>query len=172
MVNKSLFELSEEILGLDALLDSVEDDDPEGQRAILEGYMSTLEDDLQHKLDNYAAFITELEARAAARKAEAERVLHRSKVDANKAERLKAVLKWFFQTHEMTKYETARYRVSLCANGGKLPLLLNPDLLTEEYLNEIVSYVPDSDRIREALESGQQVPGAMLGERDTHLRIK
>lgn len=171
-MNKTLFEISDEILGLDTLLDTVEEGDDEGQRAILEGYMSTLEDDLEHKLDNYCAFISELEARAAVRKQESDRVLQLSKIDANKADRLKAMLKWFFATHELTKYETKRYRVTLCTNGGKLPLLINPELISEEFVNEVISLVVDHDRIREALEAGEVVEGAMLGERDTHLRIK
>lgn len=171
-MNKTLFELSEEILELDALLDTVDETDTDGQRALIEGYVGTINDDLERKLDNYAAFITELEARAAARKSEAERMLQRSRVDANKAQRLKDVLKWFFQTHDMQSYETPRYRISLCGNCGRLPLLVNPDLISEEFLNQVVSYVVDNDRIREALEAGEVVEGAMLGEREFHLRIK
>lgn len=74
-MKKTLFEISEELLGLDALLDDAEGDD-EGQQAILEGYLGTLEQDLEQKLDNYCALIAELEARAAARKTEADRMIH------------------------------------------------------------------------------------------------
>ena len=170
-MNKTLFEINEEIFGLNALLDEVEGDD-EQQKAILENYASSLQDDLEKKLDNICAFASELDARALARKNEAERLLQRSKVDANKAVRLKEMLKWFFASHELKTYETTRYRITLAMNGGKLPLLVDPELLSEEYINEVISYVPDTDLIRGLLESGQEVPGAMLGERGCSIRIK
>jgi len=170
-MNKTLFQINEEIINLHSLLDEVEGDD-EQQKAILENYASSLQDDLEKKLDNICAFASELEARALARKNEAERLLQRSKVDSNKAARLKEMLKWFFASHELKTYETSRYRVTLATNGGKLPLLVNPDQLLEEFLNEVITYVPDTDRIRGLLESGQEVPGAMLGERGCSIRIK
>jgi len=170
-MNKTLFEINEEILGLNSLLDEVEGDD-EQQKAILENYAATLQDDLERKLDNICAFASELDARACARKQEAERLLQRSKVDSNKASRLKEMLRWFFASHDMKTFETTRYRITLAMNGGKLPLLVDPDLLSEEFINEVISYMPDTDRIRGLLEAGQEVPGAILGERGSSIRIK
>ena len=170
-MNRTLFQINEEILGLNALLDEVEGDD-EQQKSILENYATTLQDDLERKLDNICAFASELDARALARKQEAERLLQRSKVDSNKSARLKEMLKWFFASHEMKNFETTRYRITLAINGGKLPLLVDPDQLLEEFLNQVITYVPDTDRIRGLLEAGQEVPGAMLGERGCSIRIK
>jgi len=50
--------------------------------AALVEYVGELEQDLRGKVDNYAALITAMNARAEVRKAEADRLYHRAKVDA------------------------------------------------------------------------------------------
>lgn len=170
----TLYDISDEILRLDECLNNVSEDDDEGEEAILKGYISTLRNDLSNKLDNYAAYIKELETRSDLRKDEAKRILQRSKIDADRAERLKAVLKWFFQTSGMSSYETPRYRVSLCNNGGKLPVevLVPIQELPVEYVREITTIQPDMEKLRQDLESGIVLDVARLGERGSSIRIK
>lgn len=171
-MNKTLFDLSNEILQLDDLLDSLDGDD-EAQMDALDEYLNGLESDLEAKLDNYAGFITELEARSCARKEEAERLAHRAKVDANKAARLKESLKVFFGIHGYKTMETDRFKLTLSANGGKLPLMISSiEDLPEQYVEQVVTLKALTDAIRNDIESGIDVPGCMLGERGSSMRIR
>lgn len=170
-MNKTLFDLSNEILQLDDLLDTLDGDDA-AQMGALDEYLNSLESNLETKLDNYAGFISELEARSAARKEEAERLAQRAKVDANKAGRLKESLKTFL-IHGYKSMETNRFRLTLAANGGKLPLMIaSVEDLPEVYVEQVVTLKALTDAIRNDIEAGIEVPGCMLGERGSSMRIK
>ncbi|HAX77623.1 MAG TPA: hypothetical protein DCY88_17755, partial [Cyanobacteria bacterium UBA11372] len=67
---RTLFSISAEIGELTALLDEIEDNDREGEQLIT-SWLEQLGEERDRKLDNYAALISELQARAAVRKAEA-----------------------------------------------------------------------------------------------------
>lgn len=41
-----------------------------------------------------------------------------------------------------------------------------------KFRRTVVSYSPDTEAIRQALEFGEDVPGCRLGIRGTHLRIR
>ena len=170
-MSRTIFEISEELLQLNTQLDSLESDDD--QREAIDNYLKGIEDELAEKLDHYVSFIAELEARSQVRKTEAERLMHRAKVDANRALRLRECLRWFFFTHRMKTYETARYRITLATNGGKAPVILSvrEDQLPSEYVREVITYKADLDAIREKLEQGIPVEGASLGERGASIRI-
>jgi len=94
--------------------------------------------------------------------------------EENRAKFLKDRLKWFFETHSIRTVETARYRLSLARNGGKAPLILKDGVLPTELPNHFqrVSIDPDTTAIREALERGEQLDFAQLGDRGTSIRIK
>lgn len=168
----TLFELSDEILNVEQMLESL-DGENEDMVAVIDEYLAGIRGDLNQKLDNYAAFIRELEARSAARKDEADRLASRAKVDYNKAVRLKDCLRWYFLTHDVKSIETPRFRLTLAANGGKLPILLTLPVeeLPSQYVIETVSHKANTDAIRAALEGGAEIPGVEFGERGTSLRI-
>lgn len=58
---------------------------------------------------------------------------------------------------------------SIVKNGGKKPVILS-DEVPQEW--QKVKYEPDNKRIREALENGEELPFAKLGERGERLSIK
>ena len=154
----TLFELSDE---MQQLLEAIEflGEDDQAVATVIDEYLGRLQGDLNTKLDNYAGLITELDKRIAARKEEADRLNHRAKVDANKVVRLKECLRWFFLTHDLTVIETPRYRLTLAANGGKLPVILTLPLeeLPPDYVLETTTYRADMEAIRQALENGTEV---------------
>ena len=131
-------------------------------------------DERDRKLDNYAALISEITARAELRKSEARRLMELAQVDENRAKLLKDRLKAFFEVHSLKTVETARYKLSLAKNGGKQPLILDDSIpvtqLPEQF--QRVSVDPDTAAIRSALERGELLEFAQLGERGTSLRIK
>jgi hypothetical protein len=174
-MTRALLDITRDMEALDALLAEVEGDvtDPKVQEAVA-AWFAELGADLKGKVDNYAALITTLESRSDVRASEAERLARRAKTDAAGAQFLKDRLRTELETRGIQKVETDRYRVSVVANGGKLPLVVDDESLIPDALLRVIpeQHVPDKDRIREALERGETVAGARLGERGRRLNIR
>jgi Siphovirus Gp157 len=174
---KTLLDISTDLLELQQTLESLEDA-PEEQAAEVADWFAALEqtthEERDRKLDNYCALIAELEARAAARKVEAKRLSDRAKVDENKAKSLKSRLHEFFETHQLKTVETVRYRLSLVSNGGQLPIVLDESYSVAQMPEPFVqvSHSPNMDAIRQALQAGEVLEFARLGERGKSIRIK
>lgn len=167
----SLLQILHELLALEAQLHET-DGDVEAQSDLVATWLDKL-DEREEKLDNYAALIREMELRASARKQEADRLALLAKSDQQKADLLKARLKYYFQTHQEKSIETARFRITLANHGGKLPLILSendPTNLPETY--RTIQYKANTEAIRSALEAGETLAFATLGERDASIRIR
>lgn len=170
---RSLWAIEADLAALEELADD-EAGELAGCEPILDEWFLQLGTEAAKKIDGYAAFIAELNARADARKEEAARLTHRAEVDAKLAAWLKSRLLDFFRLRDWKKLETSRYKISRCANGGKTPLRLfvEPEKLPPEFRREKVVYSADSDKIRQAIEEGEILEFAKLEERGEHLRIK
>lgn len=167
----SLFQLSEEILQLRQILDSQEHES-ETIDAV-EEYLKSLSQDREKKLDNYAALIRELEARAKIRQDEATRLQSLAKKDLDVVERLKERLKLVFTLHEWKTVDTDRFRITLAQNGGKQKLVVEIPVeeLEERFRKVETKTVPDNDALREALGDGEVIAGVRLEERGVTIRI-
>lgn len=169
---RTLFKIGDDLELLNNLLDEVGNDVQ--QQELIAQWFETLGNERDHKLDSYAALISEMQARADVRKAEAKRMQDLAASDENRARLLKDRLKSFFQLHDLKAINTTRYRLSLAKNGGKAPLILKDDLsptqLPEQF--QKVSVDVDTAKIREALEAGESLPFAHLGQRVESMRIK
>ena len=172
---RPLLDITDDLRALDDLLDECEGDisDPRVAEAVNK-WFSELDQEFERKLDNYAAFITELIDRADFRKFEADRLAKRAKIDNNLADSLKARLKYVLEQRNTLKIDTPRYKLSVVKNGGKTPVeIYEPASVPKELCRHIPErWEPDADMIREVLEDCADVPGAALGVRGTHLRIK
>lgn len=172
---QTLFQIGADAQALNDLLVELEGDisDPAVAEAIDEWLQET-GDALDKKLDGYGALIREREALAAARKAEAQRLLDLAKTDENTVKRLKDRLQFFFENNGISKQETARFKFSLAANGGKAPVIIDgnykPDEVPFSFQKQVVDF--DKEEIRKALEAGDELSFARLGERGRSLRIK
>jgi len=171
-LRRTLFEISEELLAFYEELEALGGDitTPEVEQAT-DRWFARLSQERDEKIDNYAALIQELETRAAARKAEAHRLQERARRDADHAAYLKQRLLLFFQEHQLKTVETRRYRLTLQRSGGKTPVVLKTDAanLPEAFQRWQVS--ADLDAIRNAIEQGDDIDFAELGERSHYLRI-
>lgn len=167
----SLFQLSEEILQLRQILDSQEHE-AETIDAV-EEYLKSLSQDREKKLDNYAALIRELEARAKIRQDEAKRLDGLAKKDLATVERLKDGLRLVFTLHEWKAVDTDRFRITLAQNGGKQKLVVEVPIeeLEERFRRIETKVVPDNDALREALGDGEVIEGVHLEERGATIRI-
>lgn len=165
----TLYEIDRDLLNVEELLASGAEDEA---ATLLEQFRQQLESDRASKVDATCAFIRELVSRSEARKAEADRFVALARTDGNLADRLKAMLLDHLRLHGVKKMETERFRLTRAANGGKLPLeiTLPPDELPAEFVR--TTKVADTEAIREAVEKGEDLPFARLGERGEHLRLR
>ncbi len=169
---RTLFEISTDLMSFYDRLEALGGDvtSPDIEQA-LDAWFEALSHERDDKLDNYAALIRELEARAKARKEEARRLADRARRDDEHAAFLKQRLLLFFQDHHLKTVETRRYRLTLQRSGGKTPVVLktDPEQLPTEFQRWKVN--ANLDAIREALEDGADLDFAELGERRHFLRI-
>lgn len=169
----TLYEIGSDLHALEALLTEIGGDITEeaAERAI-DAWLAEAHANLKAKADNYCGLIQELSARAKARKEESDRLATRARVDENAAKRLKDRLQFFLEAHDIPKLETARFKLSVQANGGVAPLILDvpADQVPEDFCK--VRVEPDNKTIREALDAGKALPFAHLGQRGTSLRIR
>ncbi|MDX2212597.1 MAG: siphovirus Gp157 family protein [Oculatellaceae cyanobacterium bins.114] len=175
-MSRTLIDISQDLLELEADLENLEGL-PQEQVEELKLWFEELQEEHREardrKLDNYAALIADLSARAEARRNEAKRLMSRAQTDEGKVRSLKSMLQWFFAQHGYTTIETDRYRLTLANSGGKAPLLLD-EMPIDDFPPQFVKVLrePDKDAIREALETGQELDFARLGERQQSIRIK
>lgn len=173
-MGQTLFEISADMQALDELLAECDGqiDSPEVE-AILCKWADDVTQNFEDKVDNYAALIKTMQARAEIRKAEADRLRARAKVDENTANSLRQRLQMVFENRGMKKIETARFQIGIAKNGGLQPMDVDETRIAyfpESCKKIIIS--PDKEAIRKALESGEEVPGCALRERGTSLRIR
>ena len=172
---QSLMQISQDMLALDDLIAECGGDvsDPRVAEAI-DAWVAELQGNMSGKVDGYAALITEMERRAEVRLAESARLAARARVDENAAKFLMMRLKTAMDFHGLKKIETDRFTVSVVNNGGKAPVVIDdPHAVPLPMTRTIPARVePDKDRIRQALENGEAVPGCTLGERGTRLSIR
>lgn len=175
MSGPTLYAIGAELDALEDLLTEVGGDvtDADAEAAI-DQWLAESKDALRTKLDSYGALIREFEGRAALRKAEADRLRALAATDENNVRRMKDRLRWFFEAHEMTKVETARFKFTLSNNGGATPVEVRvpAETLPDWCRVETLSYRADLDAIRRRLEAGEALEFAALGARGKHVRMR
>jgi hypothetical protein len=174
-MNRTIYDISADLAALETILHENGGDlsDPKAEAAIAE-WERELESDLTGKVDRYCSLIAELEARSAMRQAEADRLADLAKADDKSAQGLRERLRFIWETRNLPKIETARFRVALTRNGGKAPLDLRvgPEELPEWAIERKTVVTANKDAIRARLEAGENLPFANLMERGTRISIK
>jgi len=168
----SLIDIADDARALDKLLDEA-DGDLTGMEQIIDDWKQELGDKFEEKVDSYAALITEKMRMYQVRQGEAERLTRLALTDKNRADWLKGMLKHVFAELGVQKMDTDRYRLSVATNGGKkkLDIYVPANELPAEYILP-TDLEADKKAIRLALEAGEIIPGAVLQERGTSLRIR
>jgi hypothetical protein len=174
-VNRTIYDISADLAALETILHENGGDitDPQASSALAE-WERELETDLAGKVDRYCALIAEMEVRAAARRAEAERLVDLAKADESGAAGLRDRLRFIWQARNLGPLQTARFRVSISRNGGKAPLSISgeADSLPAWAVKRRADRVPvDLDDLA-ALEAGNVLPFARLEERGSRISIR
>ncbi len=171
---RTLLEISKDMHALDDLLYELGGDlnNPQVAEAV-KAWFAELDTNMSNKVDNYAAYITDLLARAATRKQESVRLAERARIDESTAGFLKGRLMEALRDRGVKRMDTARYRVSVAGNGGLQPMEIeDPDAVPTKYRQCVPEkWVPDTKAIHLALSLGFSVPGCVLKPRGTHLKI-
>lgn len=89
----------------------------------------------------------------------------------NHIKRLDNYTKMCMEELGVKEIKTDLHRFKIVGNGGKQPMDIDEGCVPEEYIKKVVVESPDKEKIRAALESGEVLPFASLGERGTHLKI-
>lgn len=170
---RTLFDISSDLEKLAELLDEWDEGD-EAQQQLLEQWFDQLEQERDRKLDGYASYLSELAARAEARRREAERLVKLALTDESRSKLLKERLKAFFVENDLKTIQTARYKLNLAKNGGNLPLVVDEQI---DYSKiparfQTTSVQLNKEAIREALLKGEQLEWARLANRGSTIRIK
>ena len=163
----SLFDLSDQYK---ALLEFGQSVDPEDQQTFLDT-LEGLTGEIAIKLDAWVAVMIRLKA------TEELAIDQRDRLDAfiktvhRNRDRMSDGILTAMDTMGVTELKSDLHSFRKARNGGKAPLIIDdPAGIPTSYQKVVIA--PDTDKIREALEAGEQLPFAHLGERGVHLRVK
>lgn len=170
----TIFTISDDMAALERLLWETGGDITGEAETAVSAWESELSANLTEKLDAYGGLISEIEARAAARRAESGRLADLAKADERAVASLRERLRMVFEARALGTVETPRYRFSLAQNGGKLPLDIHADIadLPAWAVRRETMVYADKDAIRGRLEAGEQLDFARLMERGNRISIK
>lgn len=134
--------------------------------------LESIEGEIEDKADNYAKIIKELLGDAGKIKEEKQRLEARQKTFENRAKLLKDNLQNTLKQIGKTKFKTELFSFNIQKNGGKLPLIIDDiTKVPNEYFKHTEKEL-DNTKIREAIDSGKEIPFAHYGEQGESLRIK
>lgn len=167
---RTLIDICQDMESLDKILAEAEGDitDPLVAQTI-DLWFEELDGQLDTKVERYCKLIRELELRSQARMAEADRIRNLAKTDANGAKGLKHRLHCVMIRRGLGRIKTDTFNVSVCKNGGKLPIAIRGEVPPEFQQTQVV---PDTDKIRQSLDEGVALEFAVFEERGRHLRVR
>ena len=123
----------------------------------------------EDKLENIGCWIKDLNAEAAAIKAEEEALKKRRQSTEKKAESLKGYLAWTLQGE---KFKSAKVAISWRrSESAELDPGMDPVQLPLKFQRVKVSVDPDKTALKEALKAGEEIPGVKLVEKQ-NIQIK
>lgn len=166
----SIYELTTEYLELMAMMA-----DPDVDPQIIADTMEAIDGEIEVKADNYAKIMKSLESDANGLKAEEKRLQERRQTIEKNIDNMKQRLQTMMKTTGKTKFKTDLFSFNIAKNGGKAPLIIEEGTTTDNVPLEYIKFmdpVLDNESIRNALEAGETLEFAKLGERGESLRIK
>lgn len=164
----NLYELTGDVLKLQQLLETGEVVDTE----LLADVLADTTADYDDKIESYAKVIKNLSADVDALKTEADRITARRKALENNIAALKSRMFDSMKATGKTKIKGTLFTVSIQANGGKIPVIV--DVTTDKLPDDLVRIEekPDLDAIAAYITEHPDCGYGHFGERGESLRIK
>ena len=167
MSSITLYELSQDYRqALDTLTDPDNDLPAEVIADTLEGLQGSLED----KAVNVTKFFKNLEATAEAIKQAEQRMSQRRKAIEHRVASLKDYLKTNMEACGITRIESPWFVLSIAKNPATVEIM-DEDTIPDDFVEIVTTRKIDKAGIKQAIESGTDVPGAVL-TRGTRLAIR
>lgn len=135
---------------------------------VFEDTLDSVLAEIGDKADAYAVVIAEAKSAAEKFKAESERLGAIAKRYENSIDYMKFRLKQAMEEMGMKELKGDYHKFRIQKNGGKKPMQITGEV--PDNYKKIV-YEDDKEKIRKALEDGEELSFAHLEERGTHLRI-
>lgn len=135
----------------------------------VEELLSQYECDRTVKIENIALYIKNLNAEMEAIKQEEKKLAERRKAKENKAARLEEYLASSLISNNETKFESAK--CSLSFRKSVKVIIADEKKLPVDYIKQKVEYTADKTKIKKDLQSGKEIMGASLEEKQ-NLQIK
>lgn len=142
--------------------------DPEIPEEAIFDTIQGIEATMDEKADSYGKIICNLDGDAALLDGEIKRLQERKASLLKRRDWMKQQLTDAMQETGRTKFKTPLFTFSIQKNGGARPV----DLVGEVPAQWLRPGDPDTKRIREWLEAGNELPFAVLGDRGESLRIR
>lgn len=165
----TLYELS---IQFQTILEMAEDG--EIDMDVVNGSLECVEADIEQKLDSYGVVINELSDDIEKIEKEIKRLTEKKRTIDNNITRMKGAIKDAMEAIGKKKIQGDKFTWTIAKNGGKRPVVFKEGYnilsIPEQFQDWTVK--PDRELIRQALESGEELDFATLGERGESLRLK
>lgn len=163
----SIYELVGEYKTLYSMLTDADEQDEDIIKDSLESVIGAIE----VKSQGYVAVLDRLDMEINACKKEKEEWARKLAVRENAVKRLKQRMAEAMIQMGKDEIQAGNKTIKLKNNGGKKPLVLDEDKeVPQSYMKVILE--PDKEKIRAALESGDKLDFAHIGERGKHVEVK
>ena len=162
---ESLFSLAGEYKELYAMLT----EEPDNQT--INDTLDAIMGEIEVKSEGYVALVDRLDMELDACKKHRDEWDRALKVRENALKRIKQRAAEGMMMMGKTELKAGDSTIKLQKNGGKLPLIYKADT-PKEYLKTTITYENDSEKIRNALDSGEKLDFVEYGERGSHIVIK
>jgi hypothetical protein len=172
-MSQSLYDLTEDLVSLNTLLEEVGGDVSEGTEGqTLEKWALEFDWKMRSKVDAYGGLYKNMDADVVGIKAEIKRLGDRARALENRKARLLALAKFSMERLGTRKLEGVKFTIAIQKNGGVEPMevLVESVAMPEPFRVEEKVYKVDTDLLRTALEqrraavkAGQPHPFPDLG---------
>lgn len=132
-------------------------------------YLSSIQDQMDNKINATVRLIKNRELSSAVLEHEIKRLTDLKKGNDKAVENIKGFISRAMLDHGIEKIETDICKLSF--RKSKAVMIGEVESLPKEFLNEKVTITPNKVAIKEAIESGEVVPGAQIVE-NMNLQIK
>lgn len=165
----TLYELNIQMQEILAMAESGEFDED-----LIKGTLEGVEGEIETKLDSYGVIVNELQADLNKVDNELKRLMAKKKTLSGSIDFLKNNVRATLERMGKKSVKGDRFTWSITKNGGKAPVIIKEGTsilaIPEDYQDWDVKF--NKTAIREALENGEELDFAYLGERGESLRLR